>query len=89
VAPVTLSTQERDAIKGSFDRWSDWIDTFGEPLGFATYVQAWLDCLKAHGRLPAVAQSRYRCRPHAPGRGPSQRRRTGVQESRATTCVGG
>ena len=52
MAPVTLSTQERDAIKDSFDRWRDWIDTFGEPLGFATYVQAWLHCLETHDLLP-------------------------------------
>ena len=52
MAPVTLSTQERDAIKDSFDWWRDWIDTFGEPLGFATYVQAWLHCLETHDLLP-------------------------------------
>ena len=48
LAPVTLSPHERDLIKGSFDRWSDWMENLGEPLGFATYVEAWLHCLKAH-----------------------------------------
>ncbi len=48
LAPVTLSTQERDAIKGSFDRWSDWMENLGQPLAFATYVEVWMHCLRAH-----------------------------------------
>jgi hypothetical protein len=57
LAPVTLSMQERDAIKDSFDLWSDWIDNLGEPLGFATYLKAWVHCLKAHDLPPHAGKT--------------------------------
>jgi hypothetical protein len=31
---------QRKTIKDSFDRWLDWMENLGEPLGFATYVEA-------------------------------------------------
>lgn len=51
LAPASVATEERDAMKQAYNLASEAADAVGQSLDFAAYVVAWLDCLESHGLI--------------------------------------